>query len=239
MQCLPNKVCLPAGASVAHCIRAGQEGGRLCANLRHQAACLGDPCLVSCLTCMQVLEAPAVAELARRATQAAQAAPPDSHALAPHVGGAIPHSSGPSSALEVTVSGAELRHLAQTSVRCAESQRDQLCSMDSSAGGSLLQVMLELLQGDAMGGTTYCLAAADPGCWTWSCVMQRLGATATWQVVQCNVGLACDAAGAACSAEQNCWRGACHTAGFAVGLLSCWYCLTRHAATTSWCDCCV
>ena len=71
----------------------------------------------------------------------------------PQVWGAIPHSLSPGSALEVTVSGAELRHLAQTCVRGAESQRDHLRSMDSSVGGgSLLQLMLELLQGDANGG---------------------------------------------------------------------------------------
>ena len=94
-----------------------------------------------------------MAELARQATQAAHAAPPDSPAPAPHVWGAIPHSPGPGSALEVTVSGAELRHLAQACVRRVESQRDQLCSMGSSVGGgSLMQVMLELLQGEAMGG---------------------------------------------------------------------------------------
>ena len=93
-----------------------------------------------------------MAELARRATQAAQAAPPDSPAQG---GRAIPHSPGPVSALEVTVSGAELRHLAQTCVHGAESQRDQLCSMEFSVGcTSLLQVMLERLQGEAMGGTT-------------------------------------------------------------------------------------
>ena len=108
-----------------------------------------------------------MAELARQATQAAQAAPPDSPAAAPQVVGAIPQSLGPGSALEVTVSGAALRHLAQTCVRGAESQRDQLCSMDSSVGGgSLLQVMLELLQGEAMGGTASSLVAADLGCWT-------------------------------------------------------------------------
>ena len=158
---------------------AGRATGH-CANLQHQTACPGNPCLVSCLTCMQVLEAPAVAELARQATQAVQPAPPDTPAPAPQVSGAMPYSQGPGSALEVTVSGAKLRHLAQTCVRGAETQRDQLCSMDSSVGGgSLLQVMLELLQGEAMGGTTHHLVAADPRCWTGSCPAQRLGATAT------------------------------------------------------------
>ena len=105
-----------------------------------------------------------MAELAKQATQAAQTAPPDRTAAMPQVWGAVPHSLSPGSALEVTVSGAQLRHLAQTCVRGAESQRDHLCSMDSSVGGgSLLQLMLELLQGEAMEGDNL----SSGGGWPW------------------------------------------------------------------------